>query len=202
MNINNLDKIYKFTELENNTSTIKETQEEGECIYKVNFDDDFIRIYTENSEFERAKEMFQLEILRKKCDGIIITNTKLILIELKTTFNINSFIKALNQLLSSYVKVKIFFGKFEDLEKIDIEFIIASKIVNNFDKYEISKQEKILSNKGILGDYFWILLNEREITLKEKFPFPHKDIVNDKEVLNILKPFIINNLKISLKECE
>jgi hypothetical protein len=195
--------------------TIEETEQDGECRISLNFEDNALVINTKNNLFDYLKDIFKFELLRKTCDGIVLYNEKIILIELKKSLSFRSFKKALVQLISSYIKLRLLLGELIDFNNLEVELIIGTKNVNIEDKeiaYNIfnKHKESIEINDKLdfkLKKILKILKKENKYIFEELIF--HMFIIEKRKILEIDENFIQTfrnfqkeNIPIKIKFCD
>lgn len=203
----NLENIFsdKFIIKAENQTEVDEKQQDGKCkVYFTFQGETFYILKTEHKFFEYYKEIFNdndYKILRKICDGVILKEKEILFVELKKTLNISTFKKALSQLISTYIKVRILLENFLDFENSSIIFIIGICSINKENIFSEHKQSIALSSLGNLSENFYILMKNKKAYLK-KLIFENKHIELYEEVVETFYKFQKDNVILLLKECE
>ncbi len=202
--MNSLEKIFsgEFIVKVEDFAEIEEKQQDGKCKLSFNFQgENFYILKTEHKFFEHYKNIFNdYRILRQICDGVILKKEEILFIELKKTFSISTFKKALSQLIATYLKTRILLENFLDFENHPIVLIIGKCYINKKDIHSEHKQSIASSSLENLELVFYKLIKNEQANLK-KLLIENRKINLYKEIVNTFRKFQKENVIILLKQC-
>jgi len=187
---------------------VEEKEKDGNCKIEIRVHSGSNYLEIDRNTLNKVKELFKHKIFHGICDGILIDleNKIIILIELKANLKFDKFKKALQQLMSSYLKTMAILNLIENFIDFKALLLIASR-ETQFDSFSNEndirlvnkKQDTLFSpvNPELFG-YFATLCKEAELRLK-KFPF-HASGLGRKFIIN--ENLIKENVPLLFFRCE
>jgi hypothetical protein len=145
-------------------------------------------------DLEKVKEVFRHKAFTKVCDALLIDieNRFVILVELKKTLRVKEFLRAVLQLMSTYMKFMMILHLFEDSTDYAITLLIASENVRPVNgeveslEFNDGRRRSFLDSPDYCDTYglFQQLQEEGRIDF-DSFPFYTQDFKRlDREIEN------------------
>ena len=145
-------------------------------------------------DLEKVKEVFRHKAFTKVCDALLIDieNRFVILVELKKTLRLKEFLRAVLQLMSTYMKFMMILHLFEDSTDYAITLLIASESIRPVNEktepleFSDRRRRSFLDSPDYCDTYglFQQLQEEGRIDF-DSFPFYTQDFKRlDREIEN------------------
>jgi len=190
-----------FTFIENDEIVIEEKEKNANYKYRFIVNEKCLYLSGGDKNFQQIREIYNKKLLKKVCDGVVILDNEIYFVELKNTLNIKKFTEALQQLISSYIKIGILLNPFCNLKDKKVIFLIAKVYPKSNQLYERQKESYLSAGYKRIWGYFVELSKKRE-TIFEEIPFENKKLEIDEKFLELFKNLKIRDVILKLEDIE